>query len=322
MENFDRLQFEAGFLPAGYVIERTSLRGPDPSPFQWRPYFIGLNTVSLKADLEFPIHRHSIFEVILVERGPYRCRLNHAPLSLPADALLVVQPGDLHEVSLHRGQRHLILHFTLEPTLAKEELDAGLFASGIAPERQILRPRDRHLASLLRAIGRESARGDGFSALIQDALLAEFFWNLVRTIPDADRGLVFRREAAKEKFRLQLEGLFHARLATFLSVAEMARLLKMSRRSLTAQCQQALGTGPAEAFMHFKLKRAAAWLANTTQSVKTVSFALGFKNPYHFSRVFRARYNLPPSRLRTARLRGEEHSEASRPSLNAKRGSS
>jgi AraC-like DNA-binding protein len=78
-------------------------------------------------------------------------------------------------------------------------------------------------------------------------------------------------------------------------VAELAAKAKMSPRHLTTLCRTMFGQGPARFLLQLKLRRAEEMLRYRSQSVKEVSEALGFANPYHFSRVFKRVYGRPPS---------------------------
>jgi AraC-like DNA-binding protein len=70
----------------------------------------------------------------------------------------------------------------------------------------------------------------------------------------------------------------------------------MSPRQFTLLCRRLFGEAPARFFLRLKMRRAEEMLRYRGLRVKEVSEALGFTNPFHFSRVFRRVLGHPPSR--------------------------
>jgi len=88
---------------------------------------------------------------------------------------------------------------------------------------------------------------------------------------------------------------FYRHLKTNPTVPELAAEARMSPRYFTTLCLQIFGEPPARYLLQLKLRRADEMLRYRGQRVKEVSEALGFANPYHFSRVFRRIHGRPPS---------------------------
>ena len=76
---------------------------------------------------------------------------------------------------------------------------------------------------------------------------------------------------------------------------QMARELGISPRHLTGLCRRLFGDSPARLLLRLKLRRADEMLRYGDRRVKEVSDALGFANPFHFSRVFRRHLGRSPS---------------------------
>jgi AraC-like DNA-binding protein len=60
-------------------------------------------------------------------------------------------------------------------------------------------------------------------------------------------------------------------------------------------CRRLFGDSPARLLLRLKLRRADEMLRDGDRRVKEVSDALGFANPFHFSRVFRRHLGRSPS---------------------------
>lgn len=82
-------------------------------------------------------------------------------------------------------------------------------------------------------------------------------------------------------------------------VDELATAARVSRAHLSRLFQQTYGHGPAAALEQVRLNRAEALLLRTNLSITDVGRTVGFTDPLHFSRRFRATHGLPPRAFRT-----------------------
>ena len=55
---------------------------------------------------------------------------------------------------------------------------------------------------------------------------------------------------------------------------------------------------PYRYLLRLRMEKAARLLLEPGASVKTVAAAMGYKDPFHFSRVFKSVHQVPPSRFR------------------------
>ena len=259
-----------------------------------RPVFRDFHILRMSGAYEYPLHQHADYEVILVDRGPYRCSLNGEDIVLEPGEVLVIKPGDWHGDHLHDGQRHYVLHFLLTHPLSP----INLFNAEVAPRSQICTAPLPEEVRTFSALEAESRQADACSAKIQDAMLEAFFWRLVRHLPAESLSPQFLRRSAEQEFTGRLYRLFEERACENLTVDELASFLQMSRRSLSMKCRELLGDSPAKLFTRFKIQKAVLLLTHTDRPVKEISYELGFENPYHFSRVFKRIHGTAPSALR------------------------
>ena len=261
-----------------------------------QPVFADFHRLVMNEDHEYPRHRHTGYEALLVERGPYLCELNEVKLRLGAGAVLIVKPGDWHADHLRAGQRHFVLHFTLEA--AEGARVPQLFMAGVKAGQQVSRGVFARDARLLREIQTEAEAGEGHAAAVQDGLLAALFWRWARGLPEGGLSREWRALPAAEARREEIAALLSRHVAGNPTVAELARALAVSPRQFTEQCRALLGAPPARLLLELKLGEAAAMLRHQGRRVSEVSEALGFANPFHFSRVCRRAWGRPPSVLR------------------------
>ncbi|RXK55953.1 AraC family transcriptional regulator [Oleiharenicola lentus] len=260
-----------------------------------RPVFEDFHLLSMEGDYEYPRHQHTNYEVILVERGPYRCELNGEQLTLVDGQVLVIKPGDWHQDHLCDGQRHYVLHFRLTGML-QGEAARSLFRDDTHPAGQICTGNYLRDTFFMRELRREAQQKAPHSAAVQDSLLEALFWRLVRGLPESSLSETIRCLPHAEARREAIKVVFDRHLRTNPTVADLAVEAKMSPRHLTSFCRNNFGAGPARYLLQLKLRRAQEMLRYRGQRVKEVSDALGFANPYHFSRVYRRYFGHPPSR--------------------------
>jgi AraC-like DNA-binding protein len=85
-----------------------------------------------------------------------------------------------------------------------------------------------------------------------------------------------------------------------LQVSTLAALVNVSPSHFFALFKQQTGSPPMDYFTHLRMRHACRLLGSTGASVKEVAAALGYDDPFYFSRVFKAVNNVPPSRYRSA----------------------
>ncbi len=247
-----------------------------------RPSFRWMGAIDVAEVYDYPEHRHTGFELIAVRRGTYRCRLDGAEVTVGQGGMLVVSPGQRHADLLRPPLTYVGLSFDLDgPLVATGRVAAA--AGG-----------DRVLA-VLDGLEAEAACGDRVAARVQDALMQELFWLLVRGLPVAVLAPAFVARLDDEGFPSRFARACDERLARPSGLADLANACGLSRSGLVAACRRQLATTPMAALAEARLHRARELLAGGGHTVKAVAAACGFASQFHFSRVYRARFGHPPS---------------------------
>lgn len=83
------------------------------------------------------------------------------------------------------------------------------------------------------------------------------------------------------------------------TVESLAGSVRLSPSRFAHLFTQQLGRSPMRALREARLHHAARLLESTDLSVERVAAASGFVSPFHFNRVFRERYGMPPGAYRT-----------------------
>jgi len=88
------------------------------------------------------------------------------------------------------------------------------------------------------------------------------------------------------------------KLEDSLTLDELAHHARISKQHLNVLFKSATGFAPMDYYQHMKMRRACQLLDLTDLSVKETCHALGFKDPYYFSRQFKKIIGLSPSAYR------------------------
>ncbi|MBN2161409.1 MAG: helix-turn-helix transcriptional regulator [Pontiellaceae bacterium] len=89
------------------------------------------------------------------------------------------------------------------------------------------------------------------------------------------------------------------------SVQDAARQCHIERAYLARIFKRFAEEPPSQLIARLKMNRAAELLGNRALLVKEVSEAVGYNDPYHFSRVFKRVYGIPPETVTRAARRNE-----------------
>lgn len=185
------------------------------------------------------------------------------------------------------------------------------FAGAAAPRRlrrcSVAPGRARQLAargeitSVLEDLVREGQR----SGALAGEICAALFELLLLKIEDTAALAPHTSEPAREAF-LRCKALIDAQAETLLTLDEIARAARVEASSVCRWFRRYQGTSPYQYLMRRKMTLAAEHLVEHGSLVKEVAQRVGFADPYHFSRAFKAVHGVSPrALLGYRRTRGE-----------------
>lgn len=110
-------------------------------------------------------------------------------------------------------------------------------------------------------------------------------------------------EKKQEKKDMVNESILHMRskLDVRLTVKEMALKANLSEPHFTRLFRKATGMSPMDYFIHLKLQKSCLLLYSSTSRIKDIADAIGYDDPYYFSRLFKKYMNLSPEQYRVLR---------------------
>ncbi len=246
-------------------------------------------------------HGHEFYEIVYVLDGFCLHVCNDASMLLMAGDILALRPGDAHR---YRGQRNVsIINFLFLPEAFGTAFDEvmtlpgmadffGAYTAGAPLHRHLPLPDRERVLKFFDEITRERAEKQAGWMLRCRALLLDFLVFFAR---------IFSARFPARQADTPYMGYVSAALTTIearyheeLTVAGIAASLGISPDHLTRQFRQAMGITPIDYLRRYRFARALE-LLRRQQPVGEVSAAVGFRHISHFSREFKAMFDMTPS---------------------------
>lgn len=118
-------------------------------------------------------------------------------------------------------------------------------------------------------------------------------------VPQEIRSAMLRNEQ-DSLFVKRLDSIVYSRLGEQdLSVDKVAGLLHLGRTIFYKKVRETRGYTPNEYIRVIRLRKAAELLKEGEKNVSEVAYAVGFDNPYYFSKCFKEQFGMPPSQYRS-----------------------
>lgn len=260
-----------------------------------------VNYVEIRRKMTYPKHTHILYELLFILRGTYRCELDGERLTVRAGELLIVQPGQEHEDHLLPGCVWYGLHFNLIPAESGRGAETIVFSSESSPGAQIVRGRDlkRFRKDVERIFG-ELSDGDGSPERfwVANSLFSAAFRKILLCCP---KGALQHEPPGEKKIDpevARIHSVFARNLTRSPSIRELCGECSMSRSSFFRLCHAVFRKPPKQSFLHCKIMHIQQFIReNPCASVKELSSIFGFKNQFHFSRVFKKETGFFPNYL-------------------------
>jgi AraC-like DNA-binding protein/mannose-6-phosphate isomerase-like protein (cupin superfamily) len=107
-----------------------------------------------------------------------------------------------------------------------------------------------------------------------------------------------RRSRNAENRLLKVLSLMREDMARPWTLEELAREAKLSMPHFTGLCRQQTGMPPLSLLIRLRLQRAMDLLQRGNHNVAEAALAVGYEDPFYFSRLFKKHMGMPPSACR------------------------
>ena len=170
---------------------------------------------------------------------------------------------------------------------------------GVAPGRTRKLAAHAEMTSVLEDLVREGQR----SGALTGKICAALFELLLLKIEDTATLAPHASEPAREAF-LRCKALIDAQAEKLGTLEEVAKAAGVEASSVCRWFRRYQGTSPYQYLMRRKMNLAAEHLVENGGLVKEVAQRVGFADPYHFSRAFKAVHGVAPRALLNYRATG------------------
>lgn len=233
-------------------------------------------------------HGTSQHILIACVSGKGHCRLLGREWTVGAGELLFLPPREAHRYHADAQQPWMIFWIHFRGQRVQDYLDT----LGVTPQQPIIHPADpTPLLDAFEDTYRHTRHGFSESSMIG---LATAFGRLL--------GLAKTEQRSAGKRSIQSEGRLFKTLAEIRdrpshpwTLAEMAANAAMSIPHFSELCRRQTGLPPNTYLIRLRLQRAMELLVHDRCNVAETAQAVGYDDPFYFSRLFRKHMGVPPS---------------------------
>ena len=151
----------------------------------FRVRYVDSNHTVVTSDGVWDSHTQVSYEIILLNRGKYKCLLDDFEIELNPWDMLIVQAGQKHEDFLYKGCSMFAFHFHLLPA-SDGKLPPSVFAPGVKPVQQKLHLEDKafFLFLIRNLITQNREAKDGFEYFhLHNAIFGVIFRKMLLLYP-------------------------------------------------------------------------------------------------------------------------------------------
>lgn len=268
------------------------------------PEFVHIEPISDRSSLyEWTISPHShpgIFQLLLVTEGEGTLADGEGESPLAPGVLALVPGGVVHAFRFAPGTQGWVLSVA-DALLNDARLAAFDVAALVRGGQALQLPMGAMAATLLASLYTRQSRPDGgrpdAATLAALALLLALVEEAAEAQRAAATGPVDRRIVLVRRFTALVEAQFRQHWP----VARYAAALGSTPQTLTRACRHVTGKSPGDIALDRVLREAMRALTFTAGGVAQVAEDLGFADPAYFSRFFKTRAGVEPSRFRRER---------------------
>lgn len=246
------------------------------------------------ADYFIQRSRYGFHVLEYVAAGAGRVRLGGRTAALGPGSVFAYAPDTRCEI--RTDPDHLMLKYFL--CLQGEDAAGRLARAGISPGTAKTLAAHAEVRRLLDDLIREGRHHGKLTVPLCSALLEVLLLKLAERIARP-----LRANRASEEIYLRCRAAINARLEQPVTLAAIAADAGIRPSSVCRLFRRFLGMSPYRYALRRKMTLAAEWLVETGEPVKVAALRVGFSDPYHFSRCFKAVHGVAPSRLRLNRRR-------------------
>lgn len=271
-----------------------------------------------KAHWDYGYHSHNFYEIVLIEGGSGKHRLNDILLEYSKGDIFLLSPADRHEFIIDHTTRFIYIKFTetylLDTLMLKKDkthnnpLWMAIAGKPILTDRVRADEGERtHIFQLTRMLLSEFNNNKQYSRDIISSLFHALLSMMVRQVNPG--------EGQKTAGDLDLERieriLGYIRVHTLdrqkMTIRNLASEFLMSPNYISVFMKKHTGISIQNHIIRYKVKAAERLLRNSGLTVGEIALKLGFNDSSHLHRTFKGKVGTSPKDFRTKALALEKN---------------
>ncbi|WP_125705927.1 AraC family transcriptional regulator [Lacticaseibacillus daqingensis] len=252
----------------------------------------------------YPYHQHDFIELSILLDGSSDYRISGQWQHVTAGQALLFNPGVWHQETqkprTHSTQLHIGLRELALPGVTPGALPFADSVVALGEQQAAFMACARRVAAESQAAG-----AFGHDVMVQ-AQVVELLCLLLRALPDnrvsADRVMTGEPAATTDQRALVAAATYYleAHYREALTLTALAAELHVAPAHLSRTFKAVNGVSPMTFLTQLRLKKAHQILRDTDWPVNQVAGAVGYQDPFYFSRLFKQHYGSPPSAVQGA----------------------
>ncbi len=251
------------------------------------------------------MHRHDYFELIHVYKGFCQLRFEDETLDLNEGDLLILSPFSLHEL-LIQGEDIIIVTAIRSSTFTVMFGNTFIYQDAISmflrnslnhsKEPNYINFSTKNSGEICRIIQNvffESHSSDPYSNRLMINLINILFITLLRHTPPSHM-MIRSRTSEEDLFDGGLLIQYIKKHYNSITLTELSQVFHYSEAYLSGLIYKHMGNSFSSIRRDIRLKKAVAYLTETSLSITDIAMMIGYQSADHFTRIFKKKYGVSP----------------------------
>ena len=252
--------------------------------------------------IPMPRHKHNYFELIYVYSGHFYNAIDKESYALGTENLILLNPNTIHAPYVQRDS-DIVINILIQPSMiekvlfqfvSKDNILFDFFANYIytlSEDMDYLEiPRSQVMEMYIERMVVEYLHQDPqYEQSIAGALISLF--------AEMARNYKTRPTPSNNKHIINILNYIRNHCAT-INLQEIATLFNYSPTHISRLLKRETGYSFRDTLLNYKMESACNYLKNTNLRIEQIAYLLGFVDTGHFSRTFKNRIGVSPSKYR------------------------
>lgn len=269
-----------------------------------------LNVFILEKDLwDVDYHNHNFYEMILIDKGYGKHRLNDVTFSYKEGDVFLLTPQDAHEFEIEKRTKFIYVKFTeqfvsdallwIRNSETKENIQLLLVNKPIIYESAVKDSTDiEQIFQLSKILLNESNAQKNINNELIIHIFSSIIIILVRNLIEySDMKKWFSTESEKLEQILSYLNVY-ALDKDKMKIENLAKEFMISENYISIYLKKHTGLSIQNHILQYRMKAAEKLLQKSSYNINEIADKLGFNDASHFNKAFKKQHEISPSEYR------------------------